>query len=106
MPGKWTKRDRDACQWAKNGSLSNNFLPGHYEVSPYNPGDVRSAYYVREYDVKKLLQVQQPMDVFLSHDWPRGVERYGDLSELLRVKPFFRAEVSIKTRKTQKRHAS
>lgn len=33
------------------------------------------------------------MDIFLSHDWPRGVERYGDLNSLLLVKKYFYQEV-------------
>jgi hypothetical protein len=50
---------------------------------------------VRGYDVEKLMQIQQPMDIFLSHDWPRGIERFGDLRALLRVKKYFYGEVSV-----------
>lgn len=70
-----------------------NYKKGHYETSPYNPSDIRSAYHVREYDVKKLLQLEQPIDIFLSHDWPRGIERYGDLEHLMRIKNYFVQEV-------------
>ncbi|KAI8079866.1 Metallo-dependent phosphatase-like protein, partial [Halteromyces radiatus] len=63
-----------------------DYYTGHYEHSPYSPSDLRSVYHYREYDVKKLLQIRQPMDIFLSHDWPRGVERYGDLASLLQVR--------------------
>ncbi|CAO3581993.1 unnamed protein product [Absidia cylindrospora] len=66
---------------------------GHYEKIPYDHKDVRSAYHVRHYDVNKLLQVRQPLDIFLSHDWPRGVERFGDLNSLLRFKKYFYKEV-------------
>lgn len=71
----------------------NHYKKGHYETSPYNPSDIRSAYHVREYDVRKLLQVQQPLDIFLSHDWPRGVERYGDLGHLMNIKKYFVQEI-------------
>ncbi|KAI9483465.1 MAG: lariat debranching enzyme, C-terminal domain-containing protein [Benjaminiella poitrasii] len=67
----------------------NHYKVGHFEESPYNAGTVRSVYHVREYDVKKLLQVQEPLDIFLSHDWPRGVERYGNLELLMKFKKHF-----------------
>jgi lariat debranching enzyme len=33
--------------------------------------------------VFRLLQLQQPTDVFLSHDWPSNIARYGNLQQLL-----------------------
>ncbi|KAH0145873.1 DBR1-domain-containing protein, partial [Aureobasidium melanogenum] len=45
----------------------------HHERLPYNEGDVKSIYHVRELDVRKLLQVRTQVDVGISHDWPRGV---------------------------------
>lgn len=30
---------------------------GHFEVPPYTPGSMRSAYHVRELDVYRLMQV-------------------------------------------------
>ncbi|KAI9028878.1 lariat debranching enzyme, C-terminal domain-containing protein, partial [Phycomyces nitens] len=57
---------------------SNDYKKGHYETSPYSPQSIKSVYHVREYDVQKILQIQKPIDIFLSHDWPRGIERFGD----------------------------
>ncbi|TYZ67453.1 hypothetical protein PybrP1_011386, partial [[Pythium] brassicae (nom. inval.)] len=34
------------------------------------------------------------LDVFLSHDWPRGVEQHGDVRALVRRKPFFQQEIA------------
>lgn len=34
-----------------------------------------------------------PMDIFLSHDWPLGIEQHGDTGGLIREKPFFKQEV-------------
>lgn len=48
---------------------------------------------MREYDVHKLMQVLEPIDIFLSHDWPCGITDYGNLKNLLRQKPFFEKEV-------------
>lgn len=53
---------------------------------------IRSAYHVREIDVFRLSQLGRP-DVFVSHDWPRGIERHGNLVALLKQKPYFRADV-------------
>jgi len=35
----------------------------------------------------------EPLDIVLSHDWPRGIEQHGDTERLLRKKTFFRQEV-------------
>lgn len=70
-------------------------MVGHYERVPYNERDIRSIYHVREYDVQKLMQVEGPIDIFLSHDWPIGITDHGDLRKLLREKPFFEQEVVI-----------
>ena len=40
-----------------------------------------------------MLQLKQPIDVFLSHDWPRGVYHHGNVDGLLRYKKFLAAEV-------------
>jgi lariat debranching enzyme len=50
---------------------------------------------VREYDVHKLMQIEEPLDVFISHDWPRGITDFGNSEQLLRHKPFFENEVPV-----------
>ncbi|MQL68083.1 hypothetical protein Taro_000369 [Colocasia esculenta] len=70
---------------------------GHYERPPYNESEIRSIYHVREYDVYKLMQIEEPIDIFISHDWPLGITEYGDSEMLLRKKPFFRNEVEGQT---------
>ncbi|KAJ4966065.1 hypothetical protein NE237_017914 [Protea cynaroides] len=70
---------------------------GHYERPPYNESDIRSIYHVREYDVLKLMQVEEPIDIFLSHDWPLGITDYGNWRELIRHKHFFEKEIQEKT---------
>ncbi|CAN6464445.1 unnamed protein product [Victoria cruziana] len=66
---------------------------GHYERAPYNEKEIRSVYHVREYDVYKLMQIEEPIDIFVSHDWPRGITKYGDWEKLISQKPFFKEEV-------------
>ncbi|VFQ79819.1 unnamed protein product [Cuscuta campestris] len=72
---------------------SNHYGLGHFEKLPYNERDIRSIYHVREYDVHKLKQVEEPIDIFLSHDWPVGITDHGDVKSLLRKKPFFEEEI-------------
>ena len=66
---------------------------GHFEAPPYQNDSMRSAYHVRELDVYRLLQLRQPVDVGLSHDWPRGIANHGDAAQLFRAKSFLRREV-------------
>lgn len=80
------------------GGLSGIFKPrdyhsGHHERPPYNDSELRSIYHVREYDVVKLLQIEEPLDIFISHDWPRGIAKFGDVGRLLKHKPFLEQEV-------------
>ncbi|KTW28829.1 hypothetical protein T552_01458 [Pneumocystis carinii B80] len=68
-----------------------DYKKGHFEKVPYNIASLKSVYHVREFEVCKLLNTARtrPIDIFLSHDWPRGIERYGDLKRLLSIKPYF-----------------
>ena len=54
---------------------------------------MRSAYHVREFDVFQLAQVTGDLDIFISHDWPRNIARFGDTKQLFRKKKFLRSEV-------------
>ncbi|KAL3845742.1 hypothetical protein ACJIZ3_003145 [Penstemon smallii] len=72
---------------------AHHYYSGHYEKLPYNEQDIRSIYHVREYDVHKLMQVEEPIDVFLSHDWPLGITDCGNVQNLLHRKPFFEQEI-------------
>ncbi|CAK8568534.1 unnamed protein product [Lathyrus sativus] len=73
-----------------------DYKSGHYERPPYDGNTIKSAYHVREYDVRKLMQVEEPIDIFLSHDWPVRITDHGDWEELVRNKPFFREEIEGK----------
>lgn len=76
---------------------SRDYRKGHYEFPPYNPDTLRSAYHIRNVEVFKLKQIQMPIDIFMSHDWPRGIYYYGSTGELLRKKKFLRQEVESNT---------
>ncbi|RAL01295.1 RNA lariat debranching enzyme [Aspergillus ibericus CBS 121593] len=64
----------------------------HFERLPYNRDDIQSIYHVRELDVRKLLQIRTQVDLGLSHDWPKQVERCGDYVTLFRQKKGFRED--------------
>ncbi|CAK40558.1 uncharacterized protein An11g00840 [Aspergillus niger] len=64
----------------------------HFERLPYNSDDVQSIYHIRELDVRKLLQIRTQVDLGLSHDWPKQVERSGDFETLFRKKLGFRED--------------
>lgn len=64
----------------------------HHERLPFSGDDVRSFYHVREVDVRRLLLLRTQVDVGLSHDWPREIERFGDAEALFRRKRDFRQE--------------
>ncbi|GAA5966319.1 hypothetical protein JCM3765_005256 [Sporobolomyces pararoseus] len=75
---------------------SGDWKKGHFETVPYDDRTIRSVYHIREYDVARLLQLKdrgKPIDIFLSHDWPLSIEQHGDVSSLIRSKPFFKSEI-------------
>lgn len=74
-----------------------NYYLGHHERPPYNEGTIRSVYHVRHYDVLKLMHVKEPLDIFMSHDWPLGITEYGNWQKLIREKRFFEEEVNKRT---------
>ncbi|KAI0168092.1 lariat debranching enzyme, C-terminal domain-containing protein [Pestalotiopsis sp. NC0098] len=62
----------------------------HMERLPFNHKDNKSFYHIREFDIRKLLQITEQVDIGLSHDWPRGIERDGDEEAFWRLKPFLK----------------
>ncbi|EPX71305.1 RNA lariat debranching enzyme Dbr1 [Schizosaccharomyces octosporus yFS286] len=70
-----------------------DYRKGRYERLPYEYKMLKSVYHTREFDVLSLKSFRSPVDIFLSHDWPRGIEQHGDTIKLLKNKPFFRKEV-------------
>jgi lariat debranching enzyme len=40
------------------------------------------------------MQPSRRLDIVVSHDWPQGIEQYGDVHDLIRRKPFFRQEIN------------
>ncbi|BGP53644.1 lariat debranching enzyme [Rhodotorula sphaerocarpa] len=87
---------------------SGDWKKGHYENVPFDDRTIRSVYHIREYDVARLMQLKDrgdQIDVFLSHDWPLGIEQHGDTAALVREKPFFRDEINSNTLGSPPLHA-
>ncbi|KAI1826854.1 lariat debranching enzyme, C-terminal domain-containing protein [Xylaria intraflava] len=70
----------------------NAYNKTHHERLPFSERDIRSVYHVREFDVRKLLLLREQVDIGLSHDWPRGIEKHGDTAALLKDKIHFKKE--------------
>ncbi|KAL3278776.1 hypothetical protein HHI36_016302 [Cryptolaemus montrouzieri] len=73
-----------------------DYTKGHFEVPPYDDGAKRSVYHVRNLEVFRLKQLSQPIDIFLSHDWPTHVTDYGNKEQLIRFKPHFKDDIAAK----------
>ena len=74
-----------------------DYNKGHFERPPYDDSTVRSAYHVRSLDVFKLKLLSQPIDIFVSHDWPLGVYHHGNVEKLYRFKEYLRSEIEANT---------
>ena len=70
-----------------------DYLKGRFEYSPYSESTKRSVYHVRQLEVFRLKQLSGKVDIFMSHDWPKGIYNYGDKQQLARFKPFLREEM-------------
>ena len=51
----------------------------------------------QKHSLEDVVQVKNPIDIMLSHDWPRGVYYHGNTEKLLRTKKFLRNEVQTNT---------
>lgn len=69
---------------------SNDYMKGHFEKAPYDENTKRSVYHIRNLEIFRLKQLSGPLDIFLSHDWPNGIYKFGNINQLLKKKPFFK----------------
>ncbi|KAJ6613643.1 lariat debranching enzyme, C-terminal domain-containing protein [Mycena sp. CBHHK59/15] len=73
---------------------------GHFERVPFSPSTITSAYHTRQYNVSRLMKLQNhgpKVDIFMSHDWPRAIERRGDTQALLLEMPRFKNSIDDNT---------
>lgn len=74
-----------------------DYLKGHYEKTPYSEDSIRSVYHVRNLEVFRLKQLSGDHDIFMTHDWPRGIYHHGPKERLMRFKKHFRSEIENST---------
>lgn len=72
---------------------------GHFERLPFDHQTVTSVYHTRRLESFRLLNVNnktsdQPLDIMLSHDWPRNIHECGNVHRLLQRKKHFRNDVN------------
>jgi lariat debranching enzyme len=72
---------------------SGDYRKGHFESPPFDDRTMRSFYHVREFEVFQLSQLAEPVDMMISHDWPRGIAKFGDVNWLFRKKAFLKDEI-------------
>lgn len=70
-----------------------SYKTGHHERVPYDSSTIRSVYHVRAHDVMKASLIDNGIDIFMSHDWPAGIEHFGNTQKLLNQKKHFKIDV-------------
>ncbi|KAL5369788.1 Dbr1p-like RNA lariat debranching enzyme [Cryptosporidium parvum] len=80
---------------------------GYYESKPFTEESKRSWYHIRWLEIQKLLLIEniksnflgstesRKVDVMISHDWPNGIERFGNLNYLIRRKPYLKEDIEL-----------
>lgn len=72
---------------------SNDYNKGRFEIPPYEENTKRSVYHIRNIDIFRFKQLSQPIDIFISHDWPNEITKFGNVEKLLKKKPFFQRDI-------------
>lgn len=77
---------------------SHDYTLGRFEAPPYSQSELRSVYHTRHFEVERLRALAseaggKPIDIMISHDWPRGIEQHGNVNKLIQQKPFFKQEI-------------
>ena len=66
---------------------------GHFETYPFAGGQIKSAFHTREFEIMKLSLVKDPIDIFVSHDWPTIISNHSNVKILTRIKPHFDKDI-------------
>ncbi|KAK8803447.1 hypothetical protein WA158_001141 [Blastocystis sp. Blastoise] len=65
----------------------------HYEQVPFTRDSKCSIIHTRSYEIQRLRMLQKPLDIFISHDWPNGITKYGNEKALLNKKKHFKEDI-------------
>lgn len=70
-----------------------DFNIGQFETLPLSKNEMYSIYHTRKYNIWKLSQLHgNNIDIFLSHDWPSCVWKYGNWYQLIKFKQHFASD--------------
>ena len=69
---------------------NSNWNKGYFEVYPYQYREIKSSFHTRQFEIMKLALLKDPIDIFMSHDWPTLVGDWSDFRMLTKIKPFFK----------------
>ncbi|KAJ6258772.1 LOW QUALITY PROTEIN: hypothetical protein Dda_6825 [Drechslerella dactyloides] len=72
----------------------NSYRRPRSDKPPYDDRTMRGAYHYRAHELFKMNMLSGDVDIFVSHDWPVGITRYGNERRLLQIKRHFQAEVA------------
>jgi lariat debranching enzyme len=70
-----------------------DYKTGYHETIPYDEKQMRSIYHTREFEIFKLSNYENQIDIMLSHDWPTHITMFGDEKKLLQYKKHFKADI-------------
>jgi lariat debranching enzyme len=59
--------------------------------------NIKSIFHLREFDVVKMSQIITPIDIILSHDWPRDSVSKKDFKQVLNVNKVWKTEREVGT---------
>jgi len=66
-----------------SGSFSPaDYFRGHHECPPFTEDTKRTVGHVREWDASRLEKLQEPVDIVISYDWPRGIWKHGNYEDI------------------------
>lgn len=65
----------------------------HDEKLPYDYSTLKTVYHVKPKNFLKMNLMNKDIDIALSHDWPSEIEQFGNVKQLIRKKPFFKADI-------------
>lgn len=74
-----------------------DYNKGHFESPPFDKSTMRSIYHVRSIEKFKLKLLSEPVDIIMSHDWPKVVLEYGNIDDLVQSTGFSQEEIHAKT---------
>ncbi|CAE7676835.1 ercc6l [Symbiodinium microadriaticum] len=62
--------------------VASDYFRGRHECPPFTEEYKRSAVHAREYDAARLEKLQEPIDIVVSYDWPRGIWKFGNYEKM------------------------